>query len=76
MPRTYIQDTLPVSQNKWNPNNAAPGTMVMVIMFHGINKDEGSLDDNDITVKDFEKLMKTSRSLAFKPSTPRKWRTF
>ena len=39
IPRTYVSDTCQYLQNKWNPNNSAPGTVVMVIMFHGINKD-------------------------------------
>ena len=34
-------------------------------MFHGINKDSSSLDDNDITVKDFDKLMNSLKELGF-----------
>ena len=64
-PHTYIQDSCQYLKAKWDPNNAAPGTVVMVIMFHGINKDSSSLDDNDITVKDFDKLMKSLKELGF-----------
>src|SRR5215210_3332165 len=35
-PHTYIQDTCQYLQDKWNSKNAAPGTVVMVVMFHGI----------------------------------------
>ena len=37
----------------------------MVIMFHGINKDASSLDPNDITVQDFNKLMNGLKELGF-----------
>ncbi len=65
IPHTYIQDSCQYFKAKWDPNNAAPGTIVMVIMFHGINKDSSSLDDNDITVKDFDKLMGSLKELGF-----------
>lgn len=55
-PHTYIQDTCQYLQDKWNSNNAAPGTVVMVVMFHGVDQDKAS-DVNDITVQDFKKLM-------------------
>ncbi len=63
-PHTYISDSCQYLKSKWDPNNAAPGTIVMVIMFHGINK--GAADDvNDITVQDFEKLMNSLKELGF-----------
>jgi hypothetical protein len=55
LPRTYVADTCQYLQNKWNPNNAAPGTVVMVIMFHGISK-EAPDNVNGISVNDFKKL--------------------
>jgi peptidoglycan/xylan/chitin deacetylase (PgdA/CDA1 family) len=64
-PHAYIQDSCQYLKAKWDPNNAAPGTIVMVIMFHGINKDSSSLDANDITVKDFDKLMGSLKELGF-----------
>ncbi len=63
IPRTYVADTCQYLQNKWNPNNAAPGTVVMVIMFHGINKGEAS--GNDITVTEHKKLMDDLYELGF-----------
>jgi peptidoglycan/xylan/chitin deacetylase (PgdA/CDA1 family) len=63
-PHTYIADTCQYLRDKWNPNNAVPGTIVIVIMFHGINK--SSLDDpNDILVTDFRKLMGSLKELGF-----------
>ncbi|HLA07265.1 MAG TPA: polysaccharide deacetylase family protein [Anaerolineales bacterium] len=63
-PHTYVQDTCEYLRDKWNSNNAAPGTVVMVIMFHGINKD--SVDDaNDILVPDFKKMMNDLKEQGF-----------
>ncbi len=63
-PHTYIQDTCEYLLNKWNSNNAAPGTVIMVIMFHGINKD--SVDDpSDILAADFRKMMKDLKDQGF-----------
>lgn len=64
-PHAYIQDACQYLKAKWDPNNTAPGAIVLVIMFHGINKDPNSLDDNDITVKDFDKLMGSLKELGF-----------
>jgi hypothetical protein len=64
IPRTYVADTCQYLQNKWNPNNSTPGTVVMTIMFHSINKDKGG-DVNDITVKDFKKLMTDLHEIGF-----------
>lgn len=63
-PHTYIQDTCEYLQNKWNSNNAAPGTVVMVVMFHGINKDSVG-DVNDILAADFRKMMNDLKEQGF-----------
>jgi hypothetical protein len=63
-PRTYVTDTCQYLQNKWNPNNSAPGTLVMVVMFHGIVKDT-TAGPNQITVRDFNKLMNDLHELGF-----------
>jgi Polysaccharide deacetylase len=55
-PHTYMGDTCQYLQDKWNPQHAQPGTIVMVVMLHSINKD-GLDDPNDITVADFKKMM-------------------
>lgn len=56
-PHTYITDTCQYLQNKWNPNNAAPGTVVMVLMFHSISKDKAT-DINQISADEQRRLMK------------------
>jgi hypothetical protein len=63
MPRTYVADSCQYLQNKWNPNNSAPGTVVMPIMHHGINK--GDASGNDITVAEHKKLMNDLRDMGF-----------
>ncbi len=63
-PHTYIQDSCEYLHNKWNSNNAAPGTVVMVIMFHGINKDSAG-DANDILDSDFKRMMNDLKEQGF-----------
>ena len=55
-PKAYITDTCQYLQDKWNPNNAAPGTVVMVVMFHSITKD-ATASGIQITAADQRKLM-------------------
>jgi hypothetical protein len=55
-PHTYIDDTCEYLKMKWNPANAAPGTVVMVIMFHSISKDSDYGAD-DIAFGDFKIMM-------------------
>ncbi len=65
IPRTYVADSCQYLQNKWNPNNAVPGTVVMTVMFHGILKDATVSNPKDITVSDFNKLMNDLHELGF-----------
>ena len=55
-PHTYIQDACQVLKAKWDPNNATPGTVVMVIMIHGLSKGDPALPQ-DMSVANFKKLM-------------------
>lgn len=55
-PHSYIQDACQVLKAKWDPNNAAPGTVVMVIMIHGLSKGEPS-KPQDMSIANFKKLM-------------------
>ncbi len=56
VPHTYIQDSCEYLKEKWSSTNAAPGTVVMVVMFHTISKSAASAA-NEISNDDFEKLM-------------------
>jgi hypothetical protein len=65
-PHAYIADTCQYLQAKWNPNNAAPGTIALVIMFHGIEKaSTTATDPKNISSKDFNKLMGDLYELGF-----------
>lgn len=55
-PHTYVQDSCEYLKEKWTSTNAAPGTVVMVIMFHTISKDVATAA-NEISQQDFEQLM-------------------
>jgi hypothetical protein len=55
-PHTYITDTCQYLRDKWNSNNATPGTVVMVVMFHGITQEKAERT-HDISKQDFKKLM-------------------
>lgn len=55
LPRTYVTDSCQYIKNKWDSTKAAPGTVVMVVMHHGINKGEAS--GNDVTVNEHKKIM-------------------
>jgi hypothetical protein len=64
MPRAYAADTCQYLQNKWKTNNAAPGTVIMPIMFHGINKGVAN-EPNQISAQDFKKLMNDLHDMGF-----------
>ena len=67
IPRTYIADTCEYLQNKWNPNNSAPGTVVMTIMIHRIDKDATTSDFGSLTIagKDLKQLMNDLHDAGF-----------
>ena len=67
IPRTYVSDTCQYLQNKWNPNNSTPGTVVMVIMYHGVNKGEALGDD--ITSTRHKKTMNDLHEMGFQAIT-------
>jgi peptidoglycan/xylan/chitin deacetylase (PgdA/CDA1 family) len=67
-PHTYIQDTCQVLKAKWDPNNAAPGTVLMPIMFHSITKGEVKSADQ-ISLTEFHKLMNDLHEMGFQAVT-------
>lgn len=65
-PHTYIVDSCQYLKAKWDPNNAAPGTLAIVIMFHGIEKATTDVTDpKNISSKNFKKLMGDLHELGF-----------
>src|SRR5258706_9724704 len=63
-PHTYIQDACQALKAKWDPNNAAPGTVVMVIMIHGISKGAPA-KPQDMNKADFKVLMDDLKDQGF-----------
>ncbi len=63
-PHTYIQDVCQYLHDKWNSNNAAPGTVVMVVMFHGITQEQAT-KAHDISKQDFNHLMNDMKEQGF-----------
>lgn len=63
-PHTYVQDTCEYLHNKWNSNNAAPGTVVMVVMFHGVTQEQAERV-HDISKQDFKLLMDDLKEQGF-----------
>jgi hypothetical protein len=64
IPHTYIQDACRELKAKWDPNNAAPGTVVMPIMFHSISKDPAT-NASQISAADQKRLMNDLHELGF-----------
>ncbi len=57
-PHTYIQDSCQYLKDKWSSTNATPGTIIMVVMLHGIEKGVATVSDpKEITSDDFQKMM-------------------
>lgn len=67
LPRTYTTDTCQYLQNKWNPNNASPGTVVMVIMAHRIDEDATASNaaTTTISARDLKQLMNDLHEAGF-----------
>ena len=63
-PHTYVEDTCQYLHDKWSPENAAPGTVAMVIMFHGITQEKAERV-HDISKQDFKQLMNDLKEQGF-----------
>ena len=68
-PHTYEPDTCQYLYNKWNSNNAAPGTIVMVIMLHGIKREQADVTANDMTAEEFRQMMSDLKEQGFEAIT-------
>lgn len=68
VPHTYIQDACQALKDKWDPNNAAPGTVAMTIMFHSISKD-AAVNANQISAADQRRLMNDLHDMGFQAIT-------
>lgn len=65
-PHTYVADACQYLKDKWTSTNSAPGTIVMVIMFHGIEKGETSVaDPKNVGGDDFKQIMNGLHDMGF-----------
>ena len=65
-PHAYLQDSCQYLKDKWTSTNSAPGTIVMVVMFHSIEKGEASVSDpKNIGGRDFQRLMNSLHDMGF-----------
>lgn len=66
IPHPYVSDTCEYLKNRWDPNKSAPGTVVMVIMFHGIaDNGTGNIADNGITHNTLKRIMEHAYETGF-----------
>jgi hypothetical protein len=63
-PHTYIEGTCQYLKNRWDPNKAAPGTVVMIVKLHGITRNVAQ-SPADITVGEFERMIENIREQGF-----------
>ena len=64
-PHTYVGDTCEYLKNRWDPNNAAPGTVVMIIMLNNINRGDKPDSPDSITVVQFGRLIENLKEQGF-----------
>ena len=64
-PHEYITDTCQYLKTKWDPNNSAPGTIVMPIMFHSVVSDAVATLDNQITHETLVQLLDNLKTQGF-----------
>jgi peptidoglycan/xylan/chitin deacetylase (PgdA/CDA1 family) len=53
-PQAYVQNTCEYLKNRWDPNNSAPGTVVMTIMYHSVTEDYKPLLPDGSQVHDID----------------------
>lgn len=63
-PHTYVEETCRYLRNKWNPLNATPGTVVMVIVFKNISG-ASTGQTGEISFIEFSNLMNQLQAQGF-----------
>jgi hypothetical protein len=64
LPRTYLQETCQYLRSRWNPASATPGTVVMIIMIHGVYK--GQVEEpGGVNVGDLGRIMEQLHKQGF-----------
>lgn len=73
-PRTYIPDTCRYLRNKWNPSNAEPGTVVMILKVDEIQK--GAEGGEGISVIEFTRTMERLKEQGFEAINTKQFQAF
>jgi len=74
-PRTYIEDTCRYLRNKWNPVNAEPGTVVMIVLIKNITPGTTELP-NSVSVAEFSRLMNQLKEQGFEAINTKQLQAF
>lgn len=74
-PHSYIGETCRYLRNKWNPLNAEPGSIVMVILIKNVNRGTADLPDS-ISVVDLIILMNRLKEQGFEAITTKQLQAF
>lgn len=74
-PHTYLEDTCRYLKNRWNPINAEPGTVVMVILIKNINRGTAEIPGS-ISVGEFKRLMEQLKNQGFEAITTKDLQSF
>jgi hypothetical protein len=65
-PHSYIQDSCQYLKDKWSSTSSPPGTIVLVVMFHSIEKAGGAVTAaNSMGSTDFKLLMSGLHEMGF-----------
>lgn len=75
VPHTYVEETCRYLRNKWNPANAQPGTVVMLILIKDINRGAVELP-NSIRITDFYDLLEQLKAQGFEAINTEKLQAF
>lgn len=75
VPRTYVDDTCRYLRNKWNPSNAEPGTVVIIVLIKNITPGTAELP-NSVSVGDFTKLMEQLKEQGFEAINTKQLQAF
>lgn len=75
-PHTYEEDTCKLIKNRWGEGKAAPGTVVMSIMYHGIVRGDTVSQDNAITVDEHKQLIRNLHDQGFTAITTEQFIAF
>ncbi len=70
-PQIYVQDTCEYLKARWDPNNSAPGTVVMIIMYHSVTEDYNPLaaDGSQVHHSDVVMTLQHAKEVDFETIT-------